>query len=172
MAVALDRSEMNASSGENVTSVSVGNEFVKSITNEVIKILKLDDDETGNQIAKDLLENGRNALINHQDELIPKVYKEVMNGNDSRLMNSLKKYFRQRWEIQYGSSNPWFIAFLEQYENGENHDIYESVLVRTAQYGNKYMKGSPLLSIVLQLLSKVSMMIFYKKQIMTSMICG
>jgi hypothetical protein len=75
-----------------------------------------------------------------------------MNGNDTKLMSALKKYFRQKWEIQYGSSNPWFISFLKQYENGENHDVYENVLIRTAEYGNKYMKDCPLLSIVLQLL--------------------
>jgi hypothetical protein len=152
MAVATDRSGLNLSSGENVIGITVGDDFVKLITNEIVEILQLDDDEIGNQIVKDLLENGRRSLVKHKKDIISKKYNEVMNGNDTELMSSLKKYFRQKWEIQYGSSNPWFISFLKQYENGENHDIYESILNRTAQYGNKYMKDCPLLSIVLQLL--------------------
>jgi hypothetical protein len=149
MAVSSDKSEMNLSFGENVTSIDVSDDFVKLITNEIIDILQLDD-EIGGQIVKDLLENGRQSLVNYKDDIIPRKYNALMNGNDTKLMSALKKYFRQKWEIQYGSSNPWFISFLKQYENGENH-IYESILVRTAEYGNKYMKDCSLLSIVLQL---------------------
>ena len=154
MAVALGSSEIKVSIGENVISINVDDDLVKLITNEIIEILHLDDDddETGGHIVKDLLENGRQSLVKYKDDLIPRVYNEVMNGNDTKLMSSLKKYFRQKWDMQYGSSNSWFISFLKQYQNGENHDIYESILARTAQYGNKYMKDYPLLSIVLQLL--------------------
>jgi len=64
----------------------------------------------------------------------------------------LKRYFHEKWEKQYCSSYEWFSLFLKQYQNGENHDLYERVLIRTAEYGNKYMKNCPILSIVLQLL--------------------
>ncbi|CAF4047190.1 unnamed protein product, partial [Rotaria sordida] len=72
-----------------------------------------------------------------------------MNENDSPLMKSLKKYFEQQWKVKYGSSNQWFILFLKEYKNTIN---YDSVLNRTAEYGNKYLKDCPILSIVLQLL--------------------
>ncbi|CAF3403462.1 unnamed protein product [Rotaria sp. Silwood2] len=64
-------------------------------------------------------------------------------------MTSLKKYFEQQWKIKYGSSNQWFISLLEEYKDAVN---YDSVLKRTAEYGHKYFKDCPILSIVLQLL--------------------
>ncbi|CAF1276351.1 unnamed protein product [Rotaria sp. Silwood1] len=64
-------------------------------------------------------------------------------------MKSLKKYFEQQWEVKYGSSNQWFILFLKEYKDTVN---YDSVLKRTAEYGTKYLKDCPVLSIVLQLL--------------------
>ncbi|CAF3587469.1 unnamed protein product [Rotaria sp. Silwood1] len=64
-------------------------------------------------------------------------------------MKSLKQYFEQHWKVKYGSSNQWFTLFLKEYEDAVN---YDSVLNRTAEYGNKYLKHCPILSIVLQLL--------------------
>ncbi|CAF4774619.1 unnamed protein product, partial [Rotaria sp. Silwood2] len=64
-------------------------------------------------------------------------------------MKSLKKCFEQHWKVKYGFSNQWFILFLKEYEDTIN---YNSVLNRTAEYGNKYLKDCPILSIVLQLL--------------------
>ncbi|CAF5052185.1 unnamed protein product [Rotaria sp. Silwood1] len=64
-------------------------------------------------------------------------------------MKSLKKYFEQQWAVKYGSSNQWFILFLKEYKDVVN---YDSVLKRTAEYGTKYLKDCPILSIVLQLL--------------------
>ncbi|CAF0817401.1 unnamed protein product [Adineta steineri] len=153
MALSSDRFGINVSCGENVTSMHFDDDsLVKLITNEIIEILQLDEDEIGCAVVKDLLENGRQSLVKYKDDIIPKVYNEVMNDSDTRLTSSLKKYFRLKWEILYGSAHSWFISFLQQYENGENHDIYEAVLARTAEYGNKYMNDYPLLSIILQFL--------------------
>ncbi|CAF1178037.1 unnamed protein product [Adineta steineri] len=153
MALCSDRFGINVSCGENVTSMHFDDDsLVKLITNEIIEILQLDEDEIGCAVIKDLLENGRQSLVKYKDDIIPKVYNEVMNGTDTRLTSSLKNYFRLKWEILYGSAHSWFISFLQQYENGENHDIYEAVLARTAEYGNKYMNDYPLLSIILQFL--------------------
>lgn len=44
----------------------------------------------------------------------------------------------------------WLVKLMYQY--GENHDLYVRILTRTAEYGNKYMKKSPILSITLQFL--------------------
>jgi hypothetical protein len=143
---------MNVSCGENVMSISSDDDFVKLITNEIVNILQVDDDELEGRVVKDLLENGRQSLVKYKDEIIPRTYRELMNGNENKLMISLKKYFRQKWETQYGASNQWFISFLTQYETEENHELYERVLIRTAEYGNMYMKDCPILSIVVQLL--------------------
>ncbi|CAF4655141.1 unnamed protein product, partial [Rotaria sp. Silwood2] len=103
-------------------------------------------------MVNDLLENGRRSLVEYEEDIISEIYTDAMNENDNKLMISLKKYFQQKWETQYGTSNQWFISFLKEYENGENRDIYERVLNRTAEYGNRFMKHCPILSIVVQLL--------------------
>lgn len=152
-----DKVETKLDLDANVISTSMNGDLLQSTIDEIVKILELDhedDCEMGEQIARDLLENGRNALIKHEHDIIRRVFVEIMNDDSNKLMDVLRNYFRQKWETQYASSNPWFISFLKEYENGENHDIYKGILTRTAQYGNKYMKDCPVLSIVLQLLSK------------------
>ncbi|CAF4005508.1 unnamed protein product [Rotaria sp. Silwood1] len=152
MAESLNTSELCPSFGEQRESTSLSDDIKKSITNEIICILQIDDNENKDEIVNNLLENGRHSLIKYKEDIISKIYKEVMNGNDNKLMMLLQKYFQQQCEIQYGKSNQWFISFLEQYRIGENHDIYERLLTRTAEYGNTYMKNCPILSITLQLL--------------------
>ncbi|CAF1278914.1 unnamed protein product [Rotaria sordida] len=121
---------------------------LKLAKNEIIRVLDLEEHETKDEIINDLLENGRQSLSKYKQEFAPKVYKAAMHENDGPLMKSLKKYFEQLWKIEYGSSNQWFILFLKEYKDTVH---YDSVLKRTAEYGNKYSKDSPILSIVLQL---------------------
>jgi hypothetical protein len=129
------------------------NDDIKSITNEMIHVLQLDDNEIKDQIVNDLLESGRQSLFKHQEDIIPEIYVEVMDGNESKLIILLKKYFQRQWETQYGKEpNEWFKSFLEEYQKTGDQNLYESILIRTAQYGNRFMKGCPILSIVLQLL--------------------
>ncbi|CAF1410231.1 unnamed protein product [Rotaria sordida] len=125
---------------------------IEEITNRIIQILGLDDEDK-NKILRALLKNGRQSLINYQKDIISKIYKEQMNGNDNELMTLLKKYFERKWEVEYDSSNAWFIVYLKQCKNNDNV-TYETVLTRTAEYGNKYMKNCPILSIILQILFK------------------
>ncbi|CAF1241245.1 unnamed protein product [Rotaria sordida] len=125
---------------------------ITSITNEIIDVLQLEDNENKDEIINDLLENGRESLVKYQEDITHEIYTDVMNSNDNKLIILLKKYFQQKWETQYGISHQWFISFLRQYQNGENHYTYEHVLTRTTEYGNMYMKNDPILSIVLQLL--------------------
>jgi hypothetical protein len=123
-----------------------------SIQNEIISVLQLKNNKNKDQIINNLLQNGRQSLVVYQKDIIPKIYTEVMDSNNSKLLNLLKRYFQRQCETRYCSSNEWFISFLKQNQNGEYHDLYECVLTRTAEYGNKYMKNCPVLSIVLQLL--------------------
>lgn len=97
-----------------------------------------------------MLENGRQSIIKYKDNIVLKIYKEVMNGNDNQLVLLLKKYFETKWKTEYEKSCPWFIAFLGKYDQGESRPIYERILNRTAEYGKTYMKSFPVLSIVLQ----------------------
>ncbi|CAF4771268.1 unnamed protein product, partial [Rotaria sp. Silwood2] len=95
----------------------VDDEMLKLAKNEIIRALDLEEHEIKDTIINDLLENGRQALSKYKDEFAPDVYKTSINENDGQLMKSLKKYFEQQWKIKYGSSNQWFISFLEEYKD-------------------------------------------------------
>ncbi|CAF4442377.1 unnamed protein product, partial [Rotaria sp. Silwood2] len=95
----------------------VDDEILKLAKNEIICALRLEKHEIKDTIINDLLENGRQALSKYKDEFAPKVYTAAINENDGQLMKSLKKYFEQQWKIKYGSSNQWFISFLEEYKD-------------------------------------------------------
>jgi hypothetical protein len=154
-----DSSQIQTYSNEKFDNTVCGHENINnsddgisSITNEIIKVLQLNDNENKDQIVNSLLENGRQSLIDYRGDITPEIYTKAMDSTGCKLLELLKMYFQRTWEIQYGSSNEWFSLFLKQYQSGENHDLYERVLIRTAEYGNKYMKNCPMLSIVLQLL--------------------
>ena len=123
-----------------------------SIRNEMISLLSLDDNDQKDQILDDLLNNGRQSLIAYKDDIIPKIYKEFMDNNDSTLMILLKKNIDQSFKTKYGTNNEWFITFLAECQDGENREIYDRVLTRTVDYGSLYMKDCPPLSFILQLL--------------------
>ncbi|CAF5051550.1 unnamed protein product, partial [Rotaria sp. Silwood1] len=124
-------------------------EVLKLAKNEIIRALDLEEYEIKDTIINDLLENGRQSLSKYVEDLLPDIYAAATNEDDGELMKSLKKYFEQQWKVKYGSSNQWFVLFLNEYKDAVN---YDSVLKRTAEYGNKYVKDCPILSIVLQLL--------------------
>ncbi|CAF4258248.1 unnamed protein product [Rotaria sp. Silwood2] len=127
----------------------VDDEVLKLAKNEIIRALDLDEHEIKETIINDLLENGRQSLSKYEEEFAPDVYTAAINENDGKLMKALKKYIEQEWKIKYGSSNQWFVLFLKEYKDAVNYDF---VLKRAAEYGNKYLKDCPILSIVLQLL--------------------
>ncbi|CAF2633130.1 unnamed protein product [Rotaria sp. Silwood2] len=127
-------------------------DVLKLAKNEIIRALDLEEHERKDEIINDLLKNGRQSLFNYEDDLVPDIYEAAVNENDGDLMKSLKNYFEQQWKVEYGSSNQWFILFLKTYEDDANYGSYKCVLNRTAEYGNKYLKSCPILSIVLQLL--------------------
>jgi hypothetical protein len=152
MANASDPSEIQVSICEKASDTNVGNDVLKSIMNDIMQALQLDDNDNKDQIVNDLLENGRQSLSKYQEDIIPDTYSTEINDNAGKLIKLLKDYFEHKWEIEYSNSSGWFISFLEQYKKEENCESYKCVLTRTAEYGNKYMKGCPILSIVLQLL--------------------
>ncbi|CAF4112277.1 unnamed protein product [Adineta steineri] len=123
-----------------------------NIVGDIINLLQLDDAETKIEIMKDLLTDGRQSLVKHKRDIIPKLYTTEMDSADGKLIALLKKYFQQQWEKQYDSTNAWFISFIKKCQDEKNPELYERVLTRTAEYGNKYMRDCPTLSIILQLL--------------------
>ena len=132
-------------------SADVNDDDLKSIRDEIVEVLQLEDDEHASVIIDDLFENGRESLKKYEKHIIKKIFQQYMENNDNELINLLKKYFWTKWEIQYRISDERFVKFLLTYKQ-QNKDIYDRVLIRTAQYGNKYMKDYPILSIILQLL--------------------
>ncbi|CAF0875808.1 unnamed protein product [Adineta steineri] len=152
MAESSDLSEIRLSFCEKLDDVPIDGDAMKLTMSEIIHILQLDDDENKDQTINNLLENGRQSLVKYKENIIFEIYTAEMDGYNGELILLLKKYFQQQWETLDNSSNKWFISFLEQYRNGENQDLYERVLVRTAEYGKKYMRDCPKLSIILQLL--------------------
>ncbi|CAF3807689.1 unnamed protein product [Rotaria sp. Silwood1] len=153
MAAADDTSQINPSSDENMSNNNGDDDdALLSITNEIINVLSLDDSEHKNEIVNDFLEDGRQSLVKYKEDIIPKVYKEVMSDNDNTLIKLFKKYIETDLEKVCVKTYPWLISFLEEYRKGENHEIYDCVFTRTANYGATYMKDCPILSFVLQLL--------------------
>ncbi|CAF2098780.1 unnamed protein product [Rotaria magnacalcarata] len=141
---------MNAISRSTITEKLghvVDDDVLKLAKNEIIHVLQLEDDESKDEIVHDLMENGRQSLSKYEDDLLPGIYTAAINENDGDFMKSLKYYFEQQWKVQYGS-NEWFILFLKKHKDSQN---YQCVMNRAAEYGNKYMKNCPILSIVLQL---------------------
>ena len=134
------------------TNSNISDDMIKSITDDILLILQLEDNENKDQIVNDLLESGLQSLKKYADDIVLEIYEAEMSNNDGKLLNVLKKYFQHQWETQYAASNQWFIVFLKEYQIEEKHELYERILTRTALNGNKYMRDCPILSIVLQFL--------------------
>ncbi|CAF1225753.1 unnamed protein product [Didymodactylos carnosus] len=75
--------------------------------------------------AEQLLAKGRQALIDFQNDIAPTVYTEQM------------------------SEDKWFQTFLNEQKLAAP-DLYDQILTRTSEYGVKYQKYDPLLSLVVQ----------------------
>ena len=156
MAQYSDSSKTETFSHGNSGSTNIDDNAVKSITNEIICVLQLEDDQNKDQIVNNLLENGRQSLVKYRHVIEPKLYEAEMNGKNGQLMSLLKQYLQQLYIVRYRDQYDWFDTFLKDYESGDNRDLYDNVLTRTAEYGNKCMKDCPLLSIVLQLIFKLT----------------
>ena len=120
-----------------------------SIRHKLTSLLEIDE-EVQSDITEKLLVKGQQALSLYKDNIISEIYEEQMNGN-SELLQILKAYHRNKWETEYASKFLWFRTLIKESEN-DIEALYDQVLTRTAEHGNKYMKDHPLLSLVIQLL--------------------
>ena len=124
---------------------------LQSITEQIINLLHLDGNEKKDNILNDLFQYGQSSLKTYKDYIIPDVYTSVMNNDENELIKQLKIYFEEQWKRQYQSSNELFTRILNEIKSHNHQDMYEKVLVRTARYGQKYMKNCTILSISLQM---------------------
>mgnify|MGYP001063744452 CR=1 FL=1 len=134
------------------TDVSVDEDTMRSFKDELVETLELDGEENQDSIVLDILSNGRKALSKYQSNIRGKIYKEMMANDGNKLITLLKQFFEQQWGKQYDSTHGWFSSFLKDFKQGDQADVYERFLSRTAEHGNRFQKNSPILSIALQLL--------------------
>ena len=128
------------------------NDPIGAIVIKMIDHLQIQNNEKKDEIVRGLLKNGRQSVSNYREEISQDLYTSSMADTASELLQLLKQYFELYWNIRYASKHEWFRIFLEQYQHGDNRELYDNVLTRTAEYGEMYMNDDPILSIVLQLL--------------------
>ncbi|CAF1040423.1 unnamed protein product [Adineta ricciae] len=121
-----------------------------NVENEIATILRLHDYDNKQDIVTHLLINGRQGLLDYKDDIIPKIFNTQFNTPDAQLILALKTYVRRLWQTQYESSCHWLIAFIQNYHDNKDPQLYDRILTRTAEYGKRFMKDCPILSIVLQ----------------------
>ena len=120
------------------------------IVDQIINLLRLNENEKKDEILNDLFQYGQRSLETYKDYLIADVYTSVLNDDENELIKNLKKYFEEQWNRQYQSSNSLLIRLLNEVKSNDYHDIYEQVLTRTAKHGKKYVKNCTILALSLQ----------------------
>lgn len=127
-------------------------DLLQSTIDQISKLLQIDRSENEKTIIEDLLQHGQRSLRMYRDCQIPDIYINMTNDDDNELIKKLTIYYHERWKRQYHSSNPWFALFLDTIQSTDYRNMYEKVLLRTAKYGNRFMKNCSMLSIILQIL--------------------
>ena len=125
---------------------------LKSIIDQIINILQIDDEEKKDEILEDLFKFGQQSLTKYEDYLIPDIYIKMTKTDDNELIKELKNYFEEQIRREYAHSHPWFIEYLNQIQSNDYQDLYADVFIRMAKYGNEFIKNCSILSIILQIL--------------------
>ncbi|CAF1059035.1 unnamed protein product, partial [Adineta steineri] len=115
---------------------------------KICDILELDDSDKSKQIVEKSITDGRQALHDHDQDFPPRILREEVDGSQSEVLKFLKCYIEQEW---YRNTPEWFQQYLRQ-QKKTSPDIYHQVLIRTADYGSKFLKENILLSLVIQFL--------------------
>jgi hypothetical protein len=114
-------------------------------TIELAKILGLAEVQ-----AEQLLTNGRQGMIDFQNDIAPSVYIQQMS-DDSDILRVLKQHFDQQWLL---SSEQWLQTFLNE-QKRDAPDLYAQILLHTAEYGMKSGNGKSILSLVIQFIFEI-----------------
>lgn len=144
-----ERSTTTVDMTDNCCSMFSGADQIKKELTELLALDALEEREA-TEILRAVLQKGRQMLHSYQEDIIGDIYDQQIK-NDSKLLQILKKYHELEWKVQYEEKFPWFRSLCEETRT-ETEELFDSVLARTAEYGDKYMKDCPLLSITVQLL--------------------
>jgi hypothetical protein len=137
--------------------MSTSNNVRSQLEVDLIHILQLDiiDEDTADQIIVDLVNNGRQSLVQHRDDILEEIYLDMMN-DQSQLLTILKNAVSNRWSSIFYPSYSWLQSFIKQYQT-QSSDIYDQIITRTAEYGrqkfiNSNDNGEQILFVVIQFL--------------------
>ena len=124
---------------------------------DLINILQLDivDENTADKILLDLINNGRQSLVHHRDDILEDIYVNVMTDN-SQVLILLKNSVSNYWSSNLFSLYPWVCSCIEEYKT-KSIDLYDEIITRTAEYGRKHFlnsthNGEQVLFVVIQFL--------------------
>ena len=115
---------------------------------KICDLLELDPiEEQSKKLAHLVLNDGRQALSAHQDDLGGRVFREEIQSTEGQLVNLLKGYTEQIWTE---NTPVWFQDYLRQ-QREEMPDLYNQVLLRSINYASKFTKRGLVLSLTIQL---------------------
>ena len=95
-----------------------------------------------------LIVNGRQALSKYEADIKRGTYKTQMTKGGSELLTLLKGYNEYQWQNR---TEDWLRTFLQK-QKQKSPNLYDRILTCFAEYGVKYLKDYPSLSLVLQFL--------------------
>jgi hypothetical protein len=139
-------STMNSTDNTNFSSSSILTK--EECISKICEILELDDSDQSKEIAEKSITDGRQALSIYNQDLSPRIFRDEVNAIDSELLKLLKLYVEQQW---YKSTPQSFQKYLQEQKINSSH-IYDHILIRTVDYGSKFIKGNTLLSLTIQFL--------------------
>ncbi|CAF0853008.1 unnamed protein product [Adineta steineri] len=154
--------------GTTFSTVSIANttsniSINSNIAEQIGQVLELDCVDEKDRIISDLLRNGRQALVNYQDVLIPEIYSDEINNSsdhqslvesdlieDTPLLKLIKQYVDQQWQISC-MDQPKILELFATVKD-ENNDHFQAVVHHIAEYGSTYTKSSSILVVVILML--------------------
>ena len=135
--------------------MSVSNNGRSRLELDLIDILRLDivDEDTADRITDDLINNGRQSLVQHRDDILEEIYLDAMK-DQSQLLTILKSAVSNRWSSVFYPSYPWLQPFITNYQT-KSFELYDQIITRIAEHGrqkfvNSNDNGEQILFVVIQ----------------------
>ena len=115
---------------------------------KICNLLELDLTKDTRQLALTAIKDGRQALRNYERDLSPRVFRNEINVDLCEVLQCLKCYAEQQW---FQDMPEWFQQYLRE-KKTTLPKIYDQILTRTADYGSRFRKDNPVLSLAIQFL--------------------
>ena len=123
---------------------SLDNETIESLL-DILELGEMSDN--ARIICRTLLAGGRQSLVRFRSKILPKIFHDQVEKENSDLLTELKHYFKQLWSLM---PDQWFQIFLK--ENVKKyHENYEKVLTRAAEKGPSLGVMNPAFGLILQI---------------------